>query len=58
MANSTKVTIIPLEERHIISEVIDEGNDAAPQNSYATTVHADVRVPPLPKEKSKNEYFE
>ncbi|KAJ4369653.1 hypothetical protein N0V83_005415 [Neocucurbitaria cava] len=56
--NSTEATPLPGIERSNSINVLDEGDDAASQTSYATSVNATIRVPPLPKEARNKEFFE
>ncbi|KAF1844871.1 uncharacterized protein K460DRAFT_99857 [Cucurbitaria berberidis CBS 394.84] len=53
--NSTEATRL---KRSNSLNVFDEGDDAASQTSYATSVNATIRVPPLPKEARNKEFFE
>ena len=56
--NSTEATPIPGIDRSNSLNVLDEGDDAASQTSYATSVNATIRVPPLPKEARDKDFFE
>lgn len=56
--NSTEATPLPWIERSNSINVLDERDDAASQTSYATSVNATIRVPPLPKEARNKDFFE
>jgi hypothetical protein len=56
--NSTEATPIPRVERSRSLHVLDEGDDAASQTSYATSVNATIRVPSLPREARDKDFFE
>ena len=55
--NSTEASLLP-KRAATADDVLDDGDDALSQTSYATSVNATIRVPPLPKEARQKEYFE
>jgi hypothetical protein len=57
-ANSTEATPLPNIVRVHSLDVLDADADMASQTSYATSVNATIRMPPLPKEAYTNESFE
>ncbi|KAF2467713.1 uncharacterized protein BDR25DRAFT_374557, partial [Lindgomyces ingoldianus] len=54
--NSTEATPIPIARTNSLN--VFDGDDALSQTSYATSVNAAIRVPPLPKEAREEEHFE
>ncbi|KAH7372041.1 hypothetical protein BKA66DRAFT_180037 [Pyrenochaeta sp. MPI-SDFR-AT-0127] len=56
--NSTEATPIPGIGRLNSVNVLEEGEDAASQTSYAPSENANIRVPPLPKEAHNKDFFE
>jgi hypothetical protein len=56
--DSTEATLIPRIERSMSLNVLDEEDDAASQTSYATSVNATIRAPPLPREARNKDFFE
>ncbi|KAF1829056.1 hypothetical protein BDW02DRAFT_561926 [Decorospora gaudefroyi] len=56
--NSTEATPLPRIERATSMNLLDEGDDVASQTSYATSVNATIRVPPLPREARNKDFFE
>lgn len=54
--NSTEASPIPRASTN--SENVMDGDDALSQTSYATSVNATIRVPPLPKEAREKDHFE
>ncbi|RYP35983.1 hypothetical protein DL766_002253 [Monosporascus sp. MC13-8B] len=55
-SNSTEVTLMPTVRPNSFGEV--DSDDALSQTSYATSVNAAIRVPPLPKEAHEKEHYE
>lgn len=41
-----------------VNSVLDDGEDTVSQTSYATSVNATIRAPPLPKEAREKKHFE
>lgn len=57
--NSTEATPVPKTgASENLSSVIDDGEDALSQTSYATSVNATIRVPSLPKRARRQEHFQ
>ncbi|KAF2176891.1 hypothetical protein K469DRAFT_605505, partial [Zopfia rhizophila CBS 207.26] len=55
--NSTEASPLP-KRAATPDDVLDDGDDALSQTSYATSVNATIRAPPLPKEAREREHFE
>ena len=58
--NSTEASKIP-ETAEVMAashDVLDDDDDALSQTSYATSMNATTRVPPLPKEAEEKDHFE
>jgi len=56
--NSTEASLIPKEQSSEAQPEIEDSFEALSQTSYATSVNATLRVPPLPKEAENQGYFE
>jgi hypothetical protein len=56
--NSTEATPIPGIKRTMSLNVLDEEDDIASQTSYATSVNAAIKIPPLPRDARDKDFFE
>lgn len=55
--NSTEATPIPGVDRHNSMDILEE-DDGASQTSFATSINATIRIPPLPKQAKVQDFFE
>ncbi|KAF2786301.1 hypothetical protein K505DRAFT_260177 [Melanomma pulvis-pyrius CBS 109.77] len=55
--NSTEASPMPVLDTKVTT-VVDDSFDTLSQTSYATSVNATIRAPPLPKEAKEKEHFE